>query len=482
MARSSGRSSPPSPALRWSPFHRYPLRAASPIRARPSYPSIPNLLSDRVLRRPRAAVAPYVAVAHAHGLPFRVDELNSAASPLPGQPGVSDTFASGAVDARHAVQPGRASASTASTSTRCPAPRTSCSRSAQRGGGWQAFVHPDYYGLLMFAQAFPPGARLLPVARAGRPGQGVGHARAPTGTSGSSLINKDSRAHDGRAPAALGRRPASARVAAAPRRRRHQRRHARRPDVRRRDRHRAPARPPAAAAGRRRLLGVRTRSSCRRRARRCSRASRPRSRAGLRRRSCAARGTPRGPACPGSPGTASSSSREAARIASGEPKWLSSARLRAGPTPGSSSRIEAVIARSRRIRWWVIANRWASSRTRWSSWSSARVVGEAQRLGATRDEHLLDPLGQRDHDHAALAEPLQRAQPGRQLALAAVDHDHVGQRGEARVVVLVVRGDVALALPAARAGATSTSSIAAKSSGSPIAGRAVRREVADGTP
>src|SRR6202020_500659 len=31
-------------------------------------------------------------------------------------------------------------------------------------GAWQAFVHPEYYGLLMFAQAFPPGARLLPVS------------------------------------------------------------------------------------------------------------------------------------------------------------------------------------------------------------------------------------------------------------------------------------------------------------------------------
>ena len=28
--------------------------------------------------------------------------------------------------------------------------------------GWQAFVHPDYYGMLMFSQAFPAGAQLLP--------------------------------------------------------------------------------------------------------------------------------------------------------------------------------------------------------------------------------------------------------------------------------------------------------------------------------
>ena len=77
-----------------------------------------------------------------------------------------------------------------------------------------------------------------------------------------------------------------------------------------------------------------------------------------------------------------------------------------------------------------------------------RVVGELQRRGPAGDEHLLDPLGQRDHHHAALAEAAQRPQARRQLALAAVDHHDVGQGGEARVVVLVVRRDVALALPA----------------------------------
>src|SRR5512143_2200893 len=68
---------------------------------------------------------------------------------------------------------------------------------------------------------------------------------------------------------------------------------------------------------------------------------------------------------PGTPGTASSSSRLAVSSPSGEPKWRSSARFRAGPTPRTPSRTEAVIARSRRFRWKVIANRWASSRTRW---------------------------------------------------------------------------------------------------------------------
>src|SRR5438874_10492480 len=34
----------------------------------------------------------------------------------------------------------------------------------QHGSTWHAFVHPDYYGMLMFGQAFPPGAQLLPTS------------------------------------------------------------------------------------------------------------------------------------------------------------------------------------------------------------------------------------------------------------------------------------------------------------------------------
>ena len=32
---------------------------------------------------------------------------------------------------------------------------------APLGGGWQAVVEPEYYGLLMFAQAAPAGSRLI---------------------------------------------------------------------------------------------------------------------------------------------------------------------------------------------------------------------------------------------------------------------------------------------------------------------------------
>ena len=43
-------------------------------------------------------------------------------------------------------------------------------------------MHPEYYGLLMFAQAFPPGARLLPVSAPAGPVK-VWATEAPTGSS-----------------------------------------------------------------------------------------------------------------------------------------------------------------------------------------------------------------------------------------------------------------------------------------------------------
>ena len=73
-------------------FHRYPLRACLTDTTSPFYASIPNLLADASSAGLAQQVAPYTQVAHAHGLPFRLDELNSAS--CSGKTGVSDTFAS----------------------------------------------------------------------------------------------------------------------------------------------------------------------------------------------------------------------------------------------------------------------------------------------------------------------------------------------------------------------------------------------------
>jgi hypothetical protein len=60
----------------------------------------------------------------------------------------------------------------------------------QASGAWYAFVHPEYYGMLMFVQAAPPGSRLLPVAAPPGPVK-VWATLAPSGRIHVVLINKD---------------------------------------------------------------------------------------------------------------------------------------------------------------------------------------------------------------------------------------------------------------------------------------------------
>ena len=113
--------------------HRPPLSAAR-LAHRPDLAvlSLDRQPAERLLlqRTGLATVAPYVAMAHAAGHPFRVDEMNSAAGS--GKWGISNTFASRCgCSTRCSTSP--ASASTGSTSTPCPAPPTSCSRSPSPG-------------------------------------------------------------------------------------------------------------------------------------------------------------------------------------------------------------------------------------------------------------------------------------------------------------------------------------------------------------
>ena len=67
---------------------------------------------------------------------------------------------------------------------------------------------------------------------------------------------------------------------------------------------------------------------------------------------------------------------------------------------------------------------------------SGRVSREDDRVGATWHEDLLGPLRESHDRHPGQVESLHRGERGRELALAPVDHDEVGRRGEGLVVVL----------------------------------------------
>jgi hypothetical protein len=152
------------PGLGMVTFHRYPLRGCHVQPSQPSYATISNMLSDYATTQLTSALAQYAALAHANGLPFRIDEMNSVA--CSGRRGISDTFASGLwmLDTLFGMRAAGVDGVNVHTLPNAAYELFTFSNDA---AGWHAVVHPDYYGMLMFAQADPPGARLLPVSGAG---------------------------------------------------------------------------------------------------------------------------------------------------------------------------------------------------------------------------------------------------------------------------------------------------------------------------
>ncbi|MGZ4191317.1 MAG: glycosyl hydrolase family 79 C-terminal domain-containing protein [Solirubrobacteraceae bacterium] len=185
------------PRLGLVTYHRYPLRACVTDASSPGFPSIPNLLADSASAGLATPMSPFIATAHKHSLPFRVAEMNSAS--CQGEKGVSDTFASAlwALDTMFEFATVGVDGVNFHMLPGSNYELFSVSHSAS--GAWQAFVHPEYYGLLMFAQAFPPGARLLQSTGAGGTGSPVKvwATQSGDGAVRVTLINKDPAAeHD----------------------------------------------------------------------------------------------------------------------------------------------------------------------------------------------------------------------------------------------------------------------------------------------
>ena len=149
------------PRLKLVTYHRYPLRNCTADPTDPTFASIPNLLADYSSAGLAAPLSPFVNTASQHRLGLRIAEMNSAS--CEGKAGVSDTFASAlwALDTMFNFASRGVEGVNFHMLPGSHYELFTVSRTAQ--GAWQAFVHPEYYGLMLFAQAFPPGARLLPV-------------------------------------------------------------------------------------------------------------------------------------------------------------------------------------------------------------------------------------------------------------------------------------------------------------------------------
>ncbi len=165
------------PGLALVTVHAYPLVgcAAAPSSS-PEYPTIAHLLSAPATSGLARGIAPLVTGARAHGLALRVDEFNSVT--CRGTPGVSDVFASAlwALQTLFALdQAGVAGVNIHMFPTADYAPFST----VETNGVWRAKVAPEYYGLLMFTQAAPPGSQLLPVRSVIANGVGIWATAGP---------------------------------------------------------------------------------------------------------------------------------------------------------------------------------------------------------------------------------------------------------------------------------------------------------------
>jgi hypothetical protein len=173
------------PRVRVASLHRYPLQLCFLPAASPMYPTVAHLLAPAASRGLADSVAPFVGIAHARHVALRIDEMNSVS--CGGAPGISNAFISSlwALDA--VFQMARVGVDGVNIHTYPGAPYE-LFNFTRRHGRWRGFVAPEYYGLEMFAQAAPPGARLLHTA--GTLGNVRAWAtRAPDGTEHVVLIN-----------------------------------------------------------------------------------------------------------------------------------------------------------------------------------------------------------------------------------------------------------------------------------------------------
>lgn len=150
------------------------------------FPTIAHLLAQSSSRGLADSVATDASLAHRRGLALRVDELNSVA--CSGASGVSNVFASALWALDTAFQMARVGVDGVNIHT-FPGARYQLFTVSRRRGGWQSFVEPEYYGLMMFAQAAPPGSRLLSVSVPGASGVRAWATRATDGTVRTVLIN-----------------------------------------------------------------------------------------------------------------------------------------------------------------------------------------------------------------------------------------------------------------------------------------------------
>jgi Glycosyl hydrolase family 79 C-terminal beta domain len=146
------------PRVQIMTVHRYPLRNCYVPPSFFQFPTVAHLLSRYSTAGLAASLHRWLGIAHDQHRQLRVDELNSVA--CRGKKGVSDTFASSlwATDALFSLLHAGVDGVNIHT---LPKSSYELFEFTRAHGSWRSWVRPVYYGLQLFAQAAPPGSRLL---------------------------------------------------------------------------------------------------------------------------------------------------------------------------------------------------------------------------------------------------------------------------------------------------------------------------------
>jgi hypothetical protein len=163
--------------------HAYPLKHCT----KSTVVTSAQLLADSSSHGLAQRVAPWVALSSRRHLPLRVDEMNGIS--CGGTRSVSDTFTSALWVLDTLFEMARTGVSGVNIHTVPNTINEVLGPVSSRGGG-PIRVHPEFYGMVMFAQAAPAGSRLLRLSGTSPAGVKVWATRGGDGSMHVVVINK----------------------------------------------------------------------------------------------------------------------------------------------------------------------------------------------------------------------------------------------------------------------------------------------------
>ncbi|MBV9414400.1 MAG: hypothetical protein JO363_05430 [Solirubrobacterales bacterium] len=175
------------PRVRLATVHAYPVQTCELPLSSPLFPTVAHLLAPQATTCLADGVATAVALAHSRHIPIRVDEMNTDSCGA--APGVSNAFVSALWSLNALFEMVRVGADGVNIHT-YPGATYQLFTVTHTGRRWHASVAPQYYGLLMFAQAAPPGSRLIATTTVNAQGVTVWATRGRRGRTRVLLVNE----------------------------------------------------------------------------------------------------------------------------------------------------------------------------------------------------------------------------------------------------------------------------------------------------